>query len=106
MPKSFIKMRDVMRSLFAGLPADLTFITFDRNRKTGGKVKKLKGCLLMCVEDEQGRDVIPNHIPEVLSTRKPNHHLHGTFNVRPQSGEPHKIRKIFITEFNGKEVVL
>lgn len=106
MTRDFIKLRDVMKHFYSGLPADITFVTFSKVRKTGGKIKKLKQVTLMSIEGRDGKEVIANHVPEELSTKKPNHHLHGTINVRTKMGEPHKLRKIFITEFNGKEVLL
>lgn len=106
MKHDFIKLRDVMKHLYAGLPADIAFITFSASRKTGGKLKKLQGVTLSTIEDKQGKQYKPQGIPQDLKERKPSQYLHGIINVVMRNGDLHKLRKIFITEFNGMEVVL
>jgi hypothetical protein len=106
MAHDFIKLRDVMKHLYAGLPATIKFYTYSESRKTGGKLKKLEGITLSTIEDREGKQHKPNYIPAELSERKPSQYLHGIINVVMKNGELHKLRKIFIKEFNGMEVVL
>lgn len=106
MQHDFIKLRDVMKHLYAGLPADIAFYTFSASRKTGGKLKKLQGVTLSSVETKEGKQYKPSGIPEDLKQRKPSSHLHGIINLQMRNGDLHRLRKIFIQTFNGLEVVL
>lgn len=91
---------------------DISFRTFNRNSKTGGKMKHLENAKL--VMKEKGLD--PNSVYALMNfkpseekkervRKNPQHFQHKTRNIRLENGEIKKANILFIHSFNGKKVI-
>jgi len=93
------------------IPFHITYRTFNRNSKTGGKWKSHKNAKL--VMKEKGID--PHSVQALLHfkpsekkkliRKNPNHYEHKTRNIRLENGEMTKIHYKYIETFNGKNVL-
>ena len=89
---------------------DISYRTFNKNSKTGGKMKHLENAKLVMQEKGLDKDSVqalkfkPSEKREV--TRKnPNHFTNKTRNIRLENGDITKINIKFIAAFNGKKVI-
>lgn len=90
---------------------DISFRTFNRNSKTGGKLKYFENAKL--VMKEKGID--PNSVyalqhfkpseKKKVVKKNPNHYDQKTRNIRLENGEVKKLHYMFIETFNGKNVL-
>lgn len=100
-----IQLREVLDTIESGKPFDITFITADRKKGTGGEIKRYTGwvkCDLAAMPEPVLRR---NRIP-VNSLKEAAHRLHKTKNImNPVTRDIRKVHIRLITEFNGKRVV-
>lgn len=90
-------------------PCTIVFSTADRQRRTGGELVTLEGCVKTGV-DKEARAPVPTGQPPAAEQRRgfkrrPNHRAHQTINLTILSSS--KVRTVhvrLITEFNGKKV--
>src|SRR5689334_18661276 len=99
---------DVMKLIDNGDEFDMTFITADRKRGTGGELIDVKGWTKMNVQDPI--EVLPGRFRRKARTmiRNPNHWEHKTINIcNPTNSRmhPHKVHFRLIQIFNSKRVL-
>jgi len=100
-----ISLADVLHHMdTTAEPFDLVYSTADRQRRTGGELVHLTGCLATSTNREQapgGAAPAGGDVP----ARKPAHRVHQTRNVTIlSSGKPRKLHVRLLTEFNGQKV--
>lgn len=90
-------------------PCTIVFSTADRQRRTGGELVILEGCVKTGVDKEARSPAPAGQQPAAAplkgSTRRPNHRAHQTINLTILSSA--KVRTVhvrLITEFNGQKV--
>jgi len=91
---------------------DISWRTYNRHSKTGGKHKYAENAKLVMQE----KQIDPHSVfalknfktsekkKEVIK-KNPNHYEHKTRNIRLESGEVKKIHYRYIETFNGKKVL-
>jgi hypothetical protein len=89
------------------VPFDIEFKTFNRNNKSGGVLKKYQGAKLLIGKKIKGKVFIEaDHFFRVGKVRKnPNHWQNRTRNIELSSGHIRKLNILYITKFNGLEVI-
>lgn len=108
---SIISISDVRKELLRfkdseiAIRFNISFVTANRQRKTGGEIIKLDNCLLM--KNQNGRPRSKNYQPIVRELlRDPNHHRNQTFNiVQEDSQTKFTVHTNLITRFQNKKVV-
>jgi len=86
---------------------DIEFRTFNRNNKAGGGLKKYTNAKLLIGKKLKGKDFDPmEHFYRIEKERKnPNHWQNKTRNIELASGQIRKLNILYITKFNGLEVI-
>lgn len=74
--------------------------TFSAQNKTGGKIFFYKNATLMQAPKQKGA----NRLADKTVFRNPQHYTNRTRNLKTDQGE-RKINILFITHFNGMEVI-
>ena len=110
----FIQLKDalaIMESTVEGRPMqfDLTVISFDDKRKTGGELMEFKKVSLNDVKFDY-KQTVPEQFrreqPVRISLSKnPKHRENKTKNLRLANGQIRKIHIRFITQFNSMQVI-
>lgn len=89
---------------------DISYRTFNKNSKTGGKLKYHEDAKLVMKEKPSDKAEIyalmkkPSEKKEV-SRKNPNHFQNKTRNIRLENGDIRKIHIKYIVTFNGKKVI-
>lgn len=91
---------------------DISYRTFNRNSKTGGKMKHCKNAKLVMKEKGLDPDSIyallnfmPSEVKKERIRKNPQHFENKTRNIRLENGEIKKINILFIHSFNGEKVI-
>lgn len=105
-----VSISSVIKQIKTGKPFELTWLTYDKNRKTGGEVRTAQARIASLKTDRQIKSV-SYETQTNKKSRKPQHHEHGTYNIELLSdGHPtdiiRKIHWMLIVVFNGKKVYL
>lgn len=89
------------------IPFDIEFKTFNKNNKMGGVTKKYRNAKLLIAPKLKGKPFIDvDHFFRPTRVRKnPNHFQNRTRNIELPSGQIKKFNILYITKFNGKDVV-
>ncbi|TQI71809.1 hypothetical protein JM79_2758 [Gramella sp. Hel_I_59] len=94
------------------VPFDISYRTFNRNSKTGGKMVHLENVKLVMKEKGLDPDSVyalknfkPSEEQKEKIRKNPNHFGNKTRNIRLENGKVTKIGILWIKEFNGKTVV-
>lgn len=80
------------------IPFDVTFVTCDRQRNTGGKVKSLTGAYM-------NRTELDRTERERKKTGVQYHYRNATRNLKTANGDLTKVHIYLITRFNGMIVL-
>lgn len=113
---SIITVAQVLAEMETGKPFDLTFVTFDRTRKTGGELRTEHAVLNMPNSDApdeapQGqRPLTPQEANRQALTKNPHHEKWYTRLIIPVvdghvTSQIRKVHPPLFAEFNGKTVV-
>jgi hypothetical protein len=102
-----IQRYEVMKAIDSGEPFDLTFITADRRRGTGGKPKEVKGWAKLSAADEER---LPGQYraSKAVLLRDPGHFQHRTINIYNPNNpaeHPQKVHWRLMVFFNGKRII-
>lgn len=89
------------------VPFDIEFRTFNNNNRSGGALKKYTKAKLLIGKKLKGKPFIEadHFFRRARERRRPNHWEHRTRNVELPSGHIRKIKILYITKFNGVEVI-
>lgn len=89
------------------IPFDIECRTYNANNGSGGILKKYKGAKLLIGKKLKGKPFFEaEHLFRIDKERKnPNHWMHRTRNIELESGQIKKIKILYITRFNGLEVI-
>lgn len=107
----FVHIREVMDTIRKGDAFDITWITADRKRKTGGKILQLRNAIRSDKPDNGvKKDVVAPEVAEVsnhtIPKRDPNHFKNDTINIRKRGTQRiMKVHPNLITMFNNKHVI-
>ena len=93
-----ITLAEVNKLMYTGEPFDITYITCDFTRNTGGKTKEYQAARLHLSNDTDSKKKSVQAKKIKKSTIK--------VNIILQSGDIRSIYKILITQFNGKQVLI
>lgn len=86
-------------------PFTLRFVTVDRKRKTGGKVREWEGCRLSGRQKRRGTTAVG--ISGEQASNMPAHYANGTRNVVVGNGsQRRKVHIWLLLALNGKKIVL
>lgn len=100
-----ILRHEVLVHLDTGASFDMVFITADKRRGTGGKIKRVKNWQKIVGQRVDAR--VPLHIAAGCK-KKPNHHEHKTVNIYdPRHGmqEVSKVHWRLMVYFNNKRII-
>lgn len=103
-----IQLREVLALLSAGESCDISVVTYDREKRTGGSILHLKGVVSTTASKGTGGpasgagDMVP---ATDGAKREPNHLYWGTLNLRLPNAEVRKVNTHLITHCNGMEVI-
>lgn len=89
------------------VPFDIEFFTYNKNNKMGGDLKKYEKAKMLIAPKMKGKPFIDaDHFYRPTRARKnPNHFDNRSRNIELQSGHIKKINILYITKFNGLQVV-
>lgn len=89
------------------IPFDIEFRTFNKNNKMGGVLKKYDNAKLLIGKKLKGKPFIDAaHFYRPVRVRKnPNHWENKTRNIELSGGQIKKLNILYITKFNGQEVI-
>lgn len=101
-----IEMKKIDESGTA-IPFDIEFRTYNKQNKMGGVLKKYKGVKLLIGVKLKGKPFIDvDHFYRSVKLRKnPNHFQNRTRNIELPSGHIKKSNILYITKFNGLQVI-
>jgi hypothetical protein len=103
-----ILRHEVLKELDTGKPFDLVFLTADRKRGTGGKIKNVKGWAKI-IGDHNSMVRRPGEFRKVNAVKKnPKHSEHKTVNIfNPSNSLDHTITVHWrlMQFFNGKRIL-
>lgn len=80
----------------------ISFRTYNRQNKFGGKLLTERNVELLQAPKNPGKKRLANPTP----FKNPNHFANRTINIKNSNGEIKTINTLFITEFNGHQVIL
>jgi len=98
-----ISLQECLRQIHTGKPFDITFVTADMQRKTGGVIKIYQNCTLS--QKSGGKQRNGKGKNWIVPPKAPHHYENATRNIRLPNGDIRKIHIRLITEFNGFKVV-
>jgi hypothetical protein len=86
---------------------DIEFRTYNRNNKSGGALKKYAGAKLLIGKKLKGKEFNPmeHFFREHRERKNPNHWQNKTRNLELVSGHKRKTIILYITKFNGVQVI-
>lgn len=89
------------------VPFDIEFRTYNKNNGSGGALKKYKGAKLLIGKKLKGKPFIEaEHFFRISKERRNPHHWDNkTRNIELVSGHIRKTKILYITKFNGLEVI-
>jgi hypothetical protein len=89
------------------IPFDIEFRTYNRNNKMGGVLKRYEKAKLLIGKKLKGKPFIDAEYfyREQRARINPNHFDNRTRNIELTGGQIKKINILFITKFNGHEVI-
>lgn len=89
------------------IPFDIEFRTYNRNNKRGGVLKRYRRAKLLIGKKTKGfKELEADHFYRQQRVRKnPNHWANRTRNIETSSGRIVKLNIMYITKFNGKQVI-
>ncbi len=100
-----IELTEVIDHMEALMPFDITYVTADKKRGTGGDIKQCRGWV-KCDLSSQPEPILRKNKISYAEAKDPNHRLHKTRNImNPVTREIRKLHLRLIVEFNGKRVV-
>ena len=121
MKGDIITIKNMLKEMEKGEIFSITFVKYDRQRKTGGQKRVFPEAILHTKKKEKetaelviGRPltVVEQKIEELnaLKSRQPNHHEHFTRNLilcvnGHETSEKRKFHPPLVLEFNGQQVV-
>lgn len=112
-----ITVAQVLKEMETGQPFRLSFVTYDRNRKSGGELKEVEAVLEQPKNDGEEETPAGERPPTPheanllkLHTKNPQHQKWYTRNIRltvdgHPTSETRKVHPPLFVEFNGKKVV-
>lgn len=89
------------------IPFSIEYRTYNRNNKMGGVLKSYEGVKLLMPKKTVGTKFNPASLlkrDEVIR-KNPNHWQNRTRNIELVSGHIKKLNILFITKFNGMDVI-
>jgi len=110
-----ITMKEMLETMESGNPFSVSFVTFDRQRKTGGKVRQIKQAILnkhiqkdSSSTDEQPK---PQKKERVRESRNPHHFENSTRSIRIlvngcKTSTVKKLHIFLVLKFNDKKLML
>lgn len=102
-----ILRHQVLQQMDTGGSFDLVFITADRRRGTGGKIKRVKNWQKIC--GQRGEARLPAHLATRVNTSKnPEHSTHKTVNIYDPRHAMQDVTKVhwrLMVYFNNKRII-
>jgi len=101
--KDALKLMDRLDHKGKPIPFELTFVTADRKRNTGGNLKTAKAAIL-----SKHNNKLPLHQRRVDGfggSRKPASHENATRNIQTPDGTITKVHIRLIKSFNGQVII-
>lgn len=87
-------------------PFDIAYRTFNKQTKKGGKMMRLKGVKLLPEANKSENNISVESIFDNRPSKNPNHFQNRTRNIELPNNSIKTVRIDFITEINGKQVLL
>ena len=87
-------------------PFDIAYRTFNKQTKKGGKMMRLKGVKLLPEANRTQEKITEESIFDNRDSKNPNHFQNRTRNIELSNNSIKTVRIDFITEINGKQVLL
>jgi hypothetical protein len=89
------------------VPFDIEFRTFNSQNKGGGGLKVYEGARLLIGKKLEGKEFNPKSFfyRNERERKNPNHWQNRTRNIETPSGQIRKLNILYITKFNGNEVI-
>lgn len=111
MARGKILFKEVIRTMYSGLPFDIKVVSYSSTKGTGGEILEYKGAKLAIDKNADEYRPGPSSADPIYetstgNTRAPKHNIHKTMNIYLPSREIRKIRRVLIIEFNNQEVVI
>jgi hypothetical protein len=99
-----IELYEVIQQIDTGEPFNMTYVTADRKKGTGGQIRHCKNWVRCDLATMPEPVLRRNKVYEVA--RDPRHQEHKTKNImNPATRDIRKVHIRLITEFNGRRVV-
>lgn len=103
----FVHIREVMEHVRSGKPFSISWVTADRRRRTGGKIKHLINAVITEPKASRSKSTETIKSEGKIWESNPNHYANDTINVRKMGTENiTKIHPMLITVFNGRPVAI
>ena len=100
-----IDLTAVIKHMDSHMPFDITYVTADKKRGTGGEIKQQKNWV-KCDLSVMPEMVLRKNKMFYADVRNPRHPEHKTRNImNPVTRDIRKLHLRLIVEFNGKRVV-
>jgi len=113
MARGKVLFKEVIRTMYSGLPFDIKVISYSSTKGTGGEILEYKGAKLAIDQNaDEYRPTSSSSVDKAIfetstgNSRAPKHNIHKTMNIYLPSREIRKIRRVLIIEFNKMEVVI
>lgn len=102
----FIRRKDALKAMRKldrrgyAQPFSLRFVTYDRARRTGGRIVDVPWAVLNTAEQARVEE-----IEKMGKGKQPRHFVNQTRNIKLKDGEIRKVHIQLITMFNGMRVI-
>lgn len=87
-------------------PFDIAYRTYNKQTKKGGKMMRIKGARLLPEANKSEKKDSIEDLMDNRPSKNPNHFKNRTRNIELPNGSIKTLRIDFITEINGKTVLL
>jgi hypothetical protein len=98
-----LRMMDRLNHKGEPIPFSLSFVTANRRKDTGGKIKEIKGAIL-----SKHNKALPQHVRTVDGfggSKKPSHYENSTRNIQAPDSSITKVHIRLILTFNGQKII-
>lgn len=109
-----IRLDEMLAEMEKGNPFSIKFVSFDKQRKSGGEIKTIDKCVLTRTKGERKQHLGNEKFQKVVRgkrTKNPNHFHNSTRAVQLMIGDvlTESVKKFhfyLVLEFNGKKLIL
>jgi hypothetical protein len=100
-----VLFKDMIEYMDSGQPFSLSFVSYDKKRKSGGEWVEIKSAVKFMAKNSSGQSIESAQPTFKGVIKNPHHFENATRNIKLQNGQLRKIHIRLIRVFNNKKVI-